>query len=136
MKKHILSALASGLFLYLLTITSACLTVLDISDSLFTALLTAAFVLGSVTVIFLFLRNRTSWRCQLFSVILWQAVFGVLFLVDSLVGITRSLVAFPEENLAGGLILVLFWMSFTGFSLIGFLFSLIVNGIRKFIKAK
>ena len=136
MKKHILISLIAGILLYLLTILSACLTFLNINDGLFSVLLTAAFVLGAWIVVILVIRHRRSWKWQLISGLLWQAAFVVLFLLDSFVGITRSLVSFPEDNLAGGLVIVLFWLSCTGLSVIGFLFTATMQLIKRLKKSK
>ena len=136
MKKHICSALIGGSLLYLLTIFSVCLTVLDMSDSLFAALLTLAFVLGAMFIVMMFIRHRASLKQQMLFGILWQAVFVTLFLVDSLVGITRSLVSFPEDNFAGGLVIVMFWLSYTGISVIGFLVTTVVQLVKKLRKTK
>ena len=136
MKKHILFSLVAGILLYLLTILSACLTVLDINGGLFSGLLTTAFVLGALIVVILVIRHRGSLKWQLISGLLWQAVFVALFLLDSSVGITRSLVSFPEDNLAGGLVIVLFWLSCTGLSVIGFLFTATMQLIKRLRKPK
>ena len=136
MKKHILFSLVAGILLYLLTILSACLTVLDINGGLFSGLLTTAFVLGALIVVILVIRHRGSLKWQLISGLLWQAVFVALFLLDSSVGITRSLVSFPEDNLAGGLVIVLFWLSCTGLSVIGFLFTATMQLIKRLRKSK
>ena len=136
MKKHILFSLIAGILLYLLTILSACLAFLNINDGLFSVLLTAAFVLGAWIVVILVIRHRRSWKWQLISGLLWQAAFVVLFLLDSFVGITRSLVSFPEDTLAGGLVIVLFWLSCTGLSVIGFLFTATMQLIKILKKSK
>lgn len=136
MNSRISFSLVSGFFLYLLTVSSACLTCLDIQDKLFTALLTTAFVLVTGIVIALFIRNRASLKTQLVSGFLWQLVFWALFLLDATVGITRSLVFFPEDNFAGGLIIVMFWLSCTVLSVIGFLFSALVQLIKRSRNAK
>ena len=136
MKKHILFSLVAGILLYLLTILSACLTVLDINDGLFSALLTAAFILGAMIIIVLYIRHRASQKLQLISGFLWQLVFWAFFLADSTVGITRSLVSFPEDNLAGGLIIVMFWLFCTGLSVMGFLLIAVMKLIQKIRKMK
>ena len=136
MKKHILYSLVAGILLYLLTILSACLTVLDINDGLFSALLTAAFILGAMIIIVLYIRHRASLKLQLISGFLWQLVFWAFFLADSTVGITRSLVSFPEDNLAGGLIIVMFWLFCTGLSVMGFLLTAVMKLIQKIRKMK
>ena len=134
MKKNIIFSLVAGLLLYFLTMLSACLTCLDLSTELLAALLTAVFVLGTVIVLVLFIRNRASLKMQLISGFLWQILFWALLLLDATVGITRSLVAFPDDNLAGGLIIVLFWLSCTGLSAAGFLITAMAQLIRKFRK--
>ena len=136
MNRRISLSLVAGFFLYLLTILSACLTCLDIQDKLFTALMTTAFVLVTGIVIALFIRNRASLKMQLVSGFLWQLAFWALFLLDSAVGITRSLVFFPEDNFAGGLIIVMFWLSCTTLSVVGFLFTALVQFIKRSGNAK
>ena len=136
MKKMILSALIEGSALYLLTVFSACLSVLNLTDELFAALLTAVLVTGAVIVIALFIYHRVSFKQQFLSILIWQTAFCTLFLADSFSGITRSLITFPEDNLAGGLIMVMFWLSYSGLSVIGLVFTGILKLIQKFRKTK
>ena len=129
-------ALISGIFLYLTADLCVCLTCLDISGTAFSASLTTAFVLGGIIVILLFIRNRTSLKSQLLSSLLLQLTFFGLFVIDSLIGITRSFVFLAEDNYAGGLIFIVFWLLFTGISVIGFICTAVVRFIRKLIRTK
>ena len=136
MKKVCFSGLIAGTLLYVLAMFSACMTCLNMDDGLFSALLTALFLLGLSIVLLLLIRQRSSLKEQFLSGLLCQAAFWLLLLFDGSVGITRRLVAFAEDNYAAGLILVLFWMSWTGLYAIGFLGNGVLKQIRKYRKSK
>ena len=131
MNRRISLSLVAGFFLYLLTILSACLTCLDIADSIFSAALTAVFVLSGIIALCLFMKQRTSLKMQLLSGFLAQLTFWGLFVLDSKVGITRSFIAFPDDNYAGGIVLLFSWLTFTGIAIVSFLCTAVVQYIRK-----
>ena len=122
MKKILLSGFLSGLLLYFTA---------DIDDSVFSAGLTVIFVLCGIIAIWFFLKHRAYLKMQFLSGLLTQFVFWGLFIFDSTAGITRSVVAFPDDNYAGGIVLLFFWLTFTAIAAMGFICTAVVQYIRK-----
>lgn len=136
MKKIWYPALLAGFLLYLMADLCVCLTCFDLPDSVFSTSLTATFVLGTIITIILFIRHRTSMKHQLLSGLILQIAFWLLFFLDAFVGITRSFVPFTDDNYAAGLILLIFWLFFSGISVIGFICTAVARFIRKLIRTK
>ena len=136
MKKICRSSILVGLILYLAADVCFCLTHLDISDSAFSASLTAAFALCGIGAILLLIWNRASLKSQLLSGLILQLTFWGFFVLDSLIGITRSFVPLAEDNHAAGLVLLFFWLHFTGISVIGFICTGVVRFLRKTLRTK
>lgn len=135
MKKALFSGLIAGFLFYLAADIGICLTCLDMEDSVFSAGLTAVFVLGSIIAICLLIKQRTSLKMQFLSAgLLVQLVFWGLFVFDSIIGISRSFITFPDVNFAGGIVLLFFWLIFTGIAVIGFLCTAVVRSVRKFAR--
>lgn len=136
MKKVLFSGLTAGLLLYLTADFCVCLTCLDVEGSVFSAVLTAAFVLCGIIAILLYIKHRTSLKEQLLSGLLAQSAFWGLFVLDGIIGITRSFVSFPEDNYAAGLVLILVWLLCIGICVVGFVCTAVVQCIRKSTDAK
>ena len=131
MKRHWYRILIGGLILYLASAFSIALTCFDVSDPTFSICLSAAFIFGTLTTVFLLIYRRTTLVRQILSGFVLQLEFWLLFLLDSFFGITRSIVPFSEDNYAGGLVGVCFWLSFSVVSVIAVLCDAIVRGIIK-----
>ena len=131
MKKALISGCFAGFLLYFTADAGICLTCLDIADSIFSAGLTAVFVLCGIIALCLLMKQRTSLKMQLLSGFLAQLTFWELFVLDSKVGITRSFIAFPDDNYAGGIVLLFSWLTFTGIAIVSFLCTAVVQYIRK-----
>ena len=65
MKKVCFSGLIAGTLLYVLAMFSACMTCLNMDDGLFSALLTAMFLLGLSIVLLLLIRQHSQRSVQL-----------------------------------------------------------------------
>ena len=130
MKKTILSGCLAGVLLYFAVDVGICLTCLDIADSVFSAGLTAVFVLCGIISIVLLIKHRASLKMQFLSGLFAQFVFWGLFVFDVTAGITRHFIAFPDDNYAAGMVLLFFWLIFTGITTAGFLLTAVVRYLR------
>ena len=90
----------------------------------------AIFVFAAIMTVIPFILHRASLKRQFVSVIILQLVFWLSFICDSFIGFTRSFVAFSEDNYAGGLMVVLFWMLFSSISAISFAGAAVVRGVK------
>ena len=131
MKKALISGCLAGFLLYFTADSGICLTCLDIADSVFSTVLTAVFVLCGIIALCLLIKQRTSLKMQFLSGLLTQLTFWGLFVLDSKVGITRTFVVFPDDNYAGGIVLLFSWLTYTGIVIAGLLFTAVVQYIRK-----
>ena len=123
MKRPWLTSIWLGLVLYLLADICICLSCFDLSNLAFYVSHIAIFVCGTVIAVVPLIRHRASLKKQIISILALQAVFWLLFILDSQLGITRSFVPFHEDNYAGGLMFVLFLMFISGVGVICFIGS-------------
>ncbi len=131
MKRHWFRLLLGGFVLYLTADFCISLTCFDVQDSVFSFSLQAAFLFGALITVFLLLYRRTTLIHQIVRGFVLQLEFWFLFILDSVIGITRSIVPFAEDNYAGGLVLVSFWLSFSAVSVIVILCTAVVKCIAR-----
>ncbi len=133
MKRPWLTPIFSGLFLYLLADICMCLSCFDLSSLAFYASHIAIFVCGATIAVVPLIRHRSSLKQQILSSLAVQILFWLLFILDSQLGITRSFVPFHEDNYAGGLMFLFFWMFISNIYVVGFIVTAIVKAIKRII---
>ena len=131
MKRLWLLPIFSGLFLYILADICICLSCFDLSNLAFCASHITIFVCGAIIAVIPLIRLRSSLMKQFLSILALQVVFWLFLILDAQLGITRSFVSFHEDNYAGGLMLVLFWMFIFSICVIGFIGTAIMKAIKR-----
>lgn len=131
MKKAWLLTMLSGFLLYLTADVFFWLSCSHLSGSVFSSVITFLFVLGAIVTVVPFFLHRASLKQQFLSCLFIQFEFWLLFISDSLIGVTRNFVSFPADDYSVGLLLVTFWMFFSQISIISFLSATVIQVTKR-----